>query len=157
VDDRSALAIGVRVQLSWVQHAPYTRRADLAVSDRLAMIDGRDGGAWIAVDTHGDRHCLEDDQLEAAEPDPARGRWRIEGAIPAYDVGERLRLHWRHRSTAIVPDPPRADCHATVVAEAADVVTARLDDGTQIILYRWGAQADESDRSAPRWFVAARA
>jgi hypothetical protein len=156
VADRGALAIGVRVQLSWVKHAPYTQRADLAVSDRLAVITARDNTAWIATDDAGEHHRLEDAALEVAEPDPARGRWRIEGAIPAYRIGERLRLHWRHRSPAIEPDPPRDDCDATVVAEAADVVTVRLDDGSQVVLARWGAQIDEPDRQAPRWFVAHR-
>ena len=156
VADRAALAIGVRVQLSWVKHAPYTQRADLAVADRLATITGRDGDAWIAVDAGGDRHRLEDAALEAADHDPARGRWRIEGAIPAYRIGERLRLQWRHRSPAIAPDPPRDDCHAIVIAEAADVVTVRLDDGSEIVLFRWGGQADEPDRAAARWFVVGR-
>jgi hypothetical protein len=150
------VAVGMRVQLSLVVHAPYTRRADLTIDDRLATIVGRDDGVWIAEDTHGERHRVSAASLEAATDDPGQARWRIEGAIPAYAVGERLLLHWRHRSTGRVASPPRPDTYCTVVAETTRTVTARLDDGSQIELYRWGAQADEPARQAPRWFVTAR-
>jgi hypothetical protein len=155
IDGRAALADGVRVQLSFVKHAPYTQRADLAIADRLGTIVGRAPGAWLVLDDGGERHRLEDDLLEAAEADPGRGRWRVEGAVPIYRIGERLRLSWHHRNR-MRPDPPRDDSEATVTAEAADTVDARLDDGTVIVLYRFGAQADVLDRQAPRWFVAAR-
>jgi hypothetical protein len=79
----------------------------------------------------------------------------IEGAVPIYRVGERLRLSWLHRDRSR-PVPPRDDCEATVVVERADVVDARLDDGTSIVLHRFGAQADAPDRRTPRWFVVAR-
>ena len=154
--ERHALAVGVRVQLSWVKHAPYTQRADLAIADRLATITERDGNTWVAVDDSGERHRFEEPHLDEPDLDLAHGRWRIEGAIPAYRVGERLRLHWRHRGYGIEPVPPRDDVYATVIAEQPDVVTARLDDGTEIVLSRWGSQSDEPDRSAPRWFVIGR-
>jgi hypothetical protein len=155
VYDRSALAPGVRVQLSFIKHAPYTQRADLTVSDRLATIVSREPCAWLALDDTGERHRLEDDQLEVAEADATRGRWRIESAVPIYHLGERLRLSWLYRSRAR-PDPARDDCEATVVAGGVETVDVRLDDGTVIVLYRFGAQADAPDRREPRWFVVAR-
>jgi len=154
--DRAALAIGVRVQLSWVKYEPYAQRADLAIDDRLATITAREGDTWLALDDTGEQHRIDDETLDVHDPDPARGRWRIEGAIPAYAVGERLRLHWRYRGYGTKVVPPRDDTYATVIAEEADVVTARLDEGREIILSRCGAQWDEPDRSAPRWFVVGR-
>lgn len=153
--DRGALQIGTRVQLSWVKYAPYTQRADLSVADRLAVVIGRDGDAWLVRDDTGEMHRLTSDALDEEKDDPAVGRWRIEGAIPAYAIGERLRLHWRYRGM-VDPVLPRDDRDATVVAEDADHVTARFDDGEEIRLYRWGGQ-DERDRAAPRWFVVGRA
>jgi len=155
IDGRAALAVGVRVQLSWVKYAPYTQRADLSVEDRLAEIHAREPDAWIAIDDTGERHRLEDDELAERDADPARGRWRIEGAIPTYRVGEQLQLRWMYRNRA-PGQPARADRSATVIAEAARTVTVRLDDDTEIEMYRFGAQADQRDRSAPRWFVVAR-
>lgn len=157
VDGREALAVGVRVQLSWVQHAPYTRRADLGVEDRLARVVARDAAGWWVEDTRGERHHLHDDQLEVACADDAAGRWRIEGAVPAYAVGERLKLRWRHRSPARRVDAPRPDTWATVIAEGASTVTVRVDlDGAEVAMHRWGNQADVVDRQAPRWFVVGR-
>lgn len=154
VPDRDAVALGVRVQLSWIQHAPYTRRADLTVDDRLARIVARDAAGWWVEDTRGERHHLLDDPLEEACVDAAAGRWRIEGAVPAYAVGERLRLHWRHRSPNRRVDAPRPDTWGTVIAEAPSTVTVRVElDGAEILMHRWGSQADETDRQAPRWFV----
>jgi hypothetical protein len=156
VPDRHALEVGVRVQLSWVQYEPYTRHADMKVADRLAIVVGEEGRVWHVRDESGDEHHIADADLGEVEPDPARGRWRIEGAIPAYALGERLRLHWRHRSSSQVPNPPRDDCEATVIAEQASTVSARLDSGKEIVLYRWGFQADERNRQAARWFVVGR-
>ncbi|GAB4569733.1 MAG: hypothetical protein Tsb0020_24020 [Haliangiales bacterium] len=153
--DRDQLAVGVRVQLSWVRHAPHTQRAELAVDDRLAQIVAREAGDWIAEDDAGRRYQLGDAQLEEPAADPASGRWRIEGAIPTYALGERLRLSWRHRNRAI-PTPPRPDQTATVVTEATHTVTVALADGSRVMLFRWGFQADERDPRAPRWFVTGR-
>ena len=155
VPDRAALAVGARVQLSFVKYAPYTQRADLAVSDRLGVVEARFEGGWIVVDDLGERHRLHDAGLDADEPDDARGRWRIDGAIPTYCIGERLELAWRYRNQA-AGDPPRANRTAIVIDEHADMVTMQLDDGSTFELYRFGAQADERDRSAPRWFVVGR-
>ncbi len=157
VDGRAALAVGVRVQLSWMQHAPYTRRADLTVEDRMAHVVARDATGWWVEDDRGERHRLLDDPLEEARDDPAAGRWRIEGAVPAYAVGERLELRWRHRSPARRVAAPRPDTWGTVVAEAPSTVTVRVDlDGAEISMHRWGNQADVMDRQAPRWFVIGR-
>ena len=128
--DRDQLAIGVRVQLSWVRHAPHTQRADLAVDDRLAQIVARETGGWVAEDDAGRRYQLGDAQLEELAADPATGRWRIEGAVPTYALGERLRLAWRHRNRAM-PKPPRPDQIATVVAEQARMVTGPRPGGTR--------------------------
>jgi hypothetical protein len=152
--DRPALRVGVRVQLSFVKHAPYTQRADLSVSDRLGVVVEETIDGFV-VDDGTTARSLAWDALEEPCDDPGRGRWRVEGAIPSYAVGERLLLRWRHRGGA-VPAQSRDDAVATVVAEAASTVAVVLPCGRDVTLFRWGAQADEPDRRAPRWFVVAR-
>jgi hypothetical protein len=149
VPDRDSLTTGVRVQLSWVKHDPYTQRADLSVSDRLGDVIERDGNAWIVLDTEGARHRLEDENLEEATADPTAGRWRIEGAIPTYAMGERLLLRWQHRNRA-TPKTPRPDTYAIVIAEEPHRVRLRLDDGSECLMFRWGSQYDAPKPKEPR-------
>lgn len=157
VAGRENLVAGIRVQLEWIRHAPHTQSADPAIPSRFAIVVARlDDDAWLVRDAHGDEHRLEAAQLEVASTDVTAGRWRIAGEVPTYELGERLQLTWRYRGLGRAVQPPRDDCWATVIEEEPDIVRARLEDGCEILLHRFGAQADAPNRQDPRWFVVGR-
>lgn len=141
-----------RVQISYLEHEPYPQRADLAIRDRLAEITAEEGGIWTLLDDHGETHHVDCATREVPTPDPAQGRWVVQGPVPTHAIGDRVQLAWLHRNRA--PGRPRRDDRmAEVVEEDAETITVLDSQGERHRIWRVIGHQVTNDRRGPHWVV----
>ncbi len=140
------------MQLAWMKRAPSPQRADPPIPDRLARIDEERDDAWCVVDDHGERHVVDRARREVLARDDAAGRWVVQGPVPAWSIGEALRLEWLERNCGW-PETRRPGRDAQVVAEDAETVSVVDDAGERHVFVRANGHPPNADRRRPRWVI----
>ncbi len=147
---KKAALQGATVSISWRVRAPYLRRADLSVADRLATLThGIPDGGWLARDETGAVHRLLGASLEASAEADEAPRWMATGAVPAWVAGEVLELTWGNRSA-----PTGRSLEAVVLEGEGTHVWLEGPEGRIQVLRGNGHQV--AGRKDERWVVTGR-